>query len=220
VNKRTHTTARQQFRSIQNEDGTHTISGYAALFDVLSNELAPGLRERIAPGAFDRALPVSDVTANINHDDAYLLGRTSSGTLKLSVDERGLLFDVTLPDTTYARDLGELMKRGDMQECSFAFTVSQDNIASQKVSDTEVVQTIKDIERLYDVSVVTRGAYSQTFSVFRNETTEELPQTSESHTANEGEAEQGSEVRTNNDHDVALAIAKLELQYKSIELGA
>src|SRR5579862_1952244 len=123
MNRRSYVNQKAQFRSEQNADGTHTITGYAALYSVLSNELAPGVREKIAPGAFDAALTKSEVTANINHDDTFLLGRTSSGTLTLSTDSMGLRFEVVLPDTSYARDLGVLMSRGDIRECSFAFTV-------------------------------------------------------------------------------------------------
>jgi HK97 family phage prohead protease len=238
MNRRTHLTSKAQFRSAQNEDGTHTITGYAALYNVLSNELAPGVREKIAPGAFDAALDGADCTCNVNHDDTFLLGRTSSGTLKLSTDSMGLKFDVTMPDTSYARDLGVLMARGDMQECSFAFTVDPANIDIERVNDTDIVETIRSVEDLYDVSVVTRGAYSQTFSVYRSGVLENLshaigdatktferavekafskqnPKALESRTAESGETDQKSESHPAKDFNLDLELAKLDLQYKS-----
>ena len=112
-----------------------TIRGYAALFNQWSHPL-PGdgfmFRERIMPGAFDRALasPSLDVIANYDHNNRDLLGRSSSGTLKLFVDERGLGFELDPPDTNLGRDLVTLVKRGDLGSngsgCSFAFTVDAD----------------------------------------------------------------------------------------------
>jgi HK97 family phage prohead protease len=165
----------------------HTISGYAALYGVRSHPIyhvydAEGkrvpVREQLAPGAFDDAVgPDADVTSNINHDDDHrLLGRTLSGTLKLQADSLGLAFETVVPDTSYARDLGVLMDRGDIRECSFAFTVEESDI-ERTVEADHILETIKRIKRLYDVAVVTRGAYPQPFSVFR-----ELPKDGETFT--------------------------------------
>ena len=85
------------------EGGGKTLTGYAAVFDSLSEDLG-GFREIIKPGAFDRALKDKhDVRALVNHDNSLLLGRTASGTLRLSTDERGLKYEIDMLDTTAAR---------------------------------------------------------------------------------------------------------------------
>src|SRR5687768_5826990 len=82
-------------------DDKSTIGGYAAVFNqetVIGGGMW-GFREQIAPGAFDTAIENDDVRALFNHDPNYVLGRTVSGTLKLSADKKGLRYDVDLPDT-------------------------------------------------------------------------------------------------------------------------
>ena len=135
-------------------DNTPTISGYASVFNSMSENLG-GFREIIAPGAFDSVLQ-DDVRALFNHDPNYLLARSASGTLKLSVDEQGLRYEFEPPNTTAGRDLVESMKRGDISQSSFAFTVAKD---SWEERDGGVVRTINKVERLFDVSPVTYPAY-------------------------------------------------------------
>lgn len=168
MNKRTRVLPIHNFRQEVREDGKHFISGYAARFDVLSDYIAPGVREKLAPGAFHDALATSDPTANINHDDQYLLGRVSAGTLTLLEDELGLFFECEVPDTSYARDLAVLMKRGDVTKNSFAFTVNPEDVEVQRISETESIETVKRVRELFDVAIVTsRPAYPQTFSAYR-----------------------------------------------------
>src|SRR5690242_9418372 len=99
------------------------IIGYAATYNNLSNPIPAKdggeFRERILPGAFDEVLRSSpDVVMTLNHDANQVLGRTTSGTLKLHADERGLAFDCLLPNTSYAQDAYESVKRGDLNGCS------------------------------------------------------------------------------------------------------
>lgn len=103
--------------------GTNKIGGYAATFD--NNAKLPGFEERLAPGCFTRAVS-QDVVALVNHSPDKLLGRTTSGTLRLKQDSRGLAFECDLPNTTEARDAYELIKRGDLNGCSFGFFVNGD----------------------------------------------------------------------------------------------
>lgn len=99
------------------------LAGYAAIYNSHSQDLG-GFVERIMPGAFKRSLASpSHIKALLEHDDKQMLGRVGSGTLKLSEDDRGLAFELSLPDTSYARDLGVLVERGDINGCSFGFKV-------------------------------------------------------------------------------------------------
>lgn len=101
--------------------GPGTLVGYALKWNTLSQNLG-GFVETVAPGAVDRT--ISDalrVLCRYNHADAYLLGTTEAGTLTLTVDNTGLLYEDVLPDTSAGRDVAELARRGDLRYSSFAF---------------------------------------------------------------------------------------------------
>ncbi len=107
------------------ESEDYRVSGYAALFDHESRDL--GFRETISRSAFDGRLE-DNVILTYNHDMNAILDRNQGGTLKLSVDERGLRYDGTLPNTSTGNDVAELMRRGLLYESSFAFTVEDDGL--------------------------------------------------------------------------------------------
>jgi hypothetical protein len=146
-------------------NGTQVITGYAAVYNRFSLPLREGgsaFREIIRPGAFDRILNRQrgrqDVVALLNHDSNLILGRTSSGTLELSSDEKGLRYTVTPPDTQVGRDTLELVRRRDLRGSSFAFAV--DAKGEQWSSDEQgPVREIRDVSLLADVSVVLTPAY-------------------------------------------------------------
>ncbi len=142
---------------ISTETEKPMIVGHGAVFNSLSENLG-GFREIIAPGAFDDVLG-DDVRALINHNSDMILGRTKSNTLKLTVDERGLHYEIDPPATTYAANLLESLKRGDITQSSFAFNVDEDSWDEDK--DGRVIRTIKKIKRLFDVSPVTFPAYPE-----------------------------------------------------------
>lgn len=133
------------------EENSKKIVGYAALFDDPAPETW-GFIEKIAPGAFEEALKTSDVRALINHDANLLLGRNKSGTLQLKEDERGLYYEIEPPNTTYAADLMESMKRGDINQSSFQFKV---DIEEWDETGDIPVRTIIKVKELRDVSPVT-----------------------------------------------------------------
>lgn len=143
-----------------------TIRGYAAVFNTLSEDLG-GFREQISTGAFADAVTSSDVRALINHDPNLVLGRNKSGTLTMREDGTGLYAEITPPDTQAARDLVELMKRGDVSQMSFAFTVGKEDQAWTRDGSGPWLRTIKRVNRLYDVSVVTYPAYPATSAAVR-----------------------------------------------------
>ena len=135
------------------------VVGYGAVFNSESNDLG-GFREYIAPGAFDGRLE-DDVRFLINHD-GLPLARTTNGTLKLSVDEKGLKYEAKLnPKVSTSRDLIELLKDGTINQSSFAFIVEDD---SWEVKDGTNYRTINKVSRLYDVSSVTYPAYNEASS--------------------------------------------------------
>lgn len=136
------------------EGETMNVVGHASVYNKMSEDLG-GFKEIIAPGAFDDVLE-NDVRALINHDGNLILARTTSGTLKLSTDEKGLKYEFDMPQTSYGKDLAISMKRGDVTQSSFAFTVENDNWETKDGMD---VRTITKVKRLFDVSPVTYPAY-------------------------------------------------------------
>ena len=146
------------------------ISGYAAVFfdpanaDTTQFRLWKNCYERIMPGAFDEALKrPDDVRGLFNHNPDNILGRSLSETLKLTVDKRGLYFEITLPDTPIAQTVRTAIERKDVTGCSFAFdcdvqTWMEDN------TDPNLCVCYREIRSvtLYDVGPVTFPAYEGT----------------------------------------------------------
>ena len=153
-----------EVRPADDDSGKKTLRGHAAVFDSLSENLG-GFREQITPGAFDGVLE-DDVRALFNHDSNFVLGRTRAGTLNLSIDERGLAYEIDMPDTTTAKDLMESIKRGDISQSSFGFRVEDDDWS--KDEDGRVIRTIKKVGSLLDVSPVTYPAYQATDATMRS----------------------------------------------------
>ncbi len=148
--------------------GKTYLVGRAASYNTLSHDLG-GWREQIQPGAFDDALAARDldVVHNVNHDPSKVLGRTRSGTLQLRSDSAGLNYRTLLPNVSYAADLAELCRRGDVSSSSFAFTVDPADQVWSDVDDPDTglrigLRTITRIASLHDVSTVTDPAYPGT----------------------------------------------------------
>src|SRR5699024_5623556 len=106
------------------------VEGYALRFNTLSNDLG-GFVETISPQALKDA-DLSDVRCLIDHDSSKVLGRTTSDTLELNVDEEGLYFRTQLPNTTYAKDLYENIRLGNINQCSFGFILDEDGDTFEK----------------------------------------------------------------------------------------
>lgn len=156
----------------EEENKTPKIIGYAAKFNSLSEEMY-GFREKIDRGAFAEAIKNSDVRALFNHDPNIVLGRSKAGTLILTEDDIGLRYEITPPDTQTARDIIESIRRGDISQSSFAFSMGGGGDEEwQELPDCKAVRTIKKVSRLFDISPVTYPAYSDTESGIRS--TEEV----------------------------------------------
>ena len=139
-----------QVRDAEGED--MVLEGYAAVFN--SETDLGHFREVIKPGAFDDVM-TNDVRALINHDPNLILGRTENGTLELSTDERGLKYRVKLGNQSYAKDFYESVKRGDISQSSFAFTIEK-----QSWNEERTVRSVDKVRQLLDVSPVTYPAYA------------------------------------------------------------
>jgi uncharacterized protein len=148
--------------NLQTRDGTGNepvvISGYAAVFNSKTS-IGDFFEEVIAPGAFARTISENgDIRALFNHNWDHVLGRTKNGTLKVEEDNRGLKFEVELPNTSMARDLAESLRRGDINQCSFGFFATND---TWDYAVEPAVRTLNEVE-LYEISVVSIPAYEDT----------------------------------------------------------
>lgn len=139
----------------------NTIVGYAAKFNRDSQDFG-GWIERIAPGFFDGLLDDSDTIAAFNHSMNLIFGRNKVN-LSLLVDDVGLLYKVTMPDTTVGQDVKKLVKAGIITKSSFAFTVAEESFTKGDPSKgIPHIRTLVKGEKLYDVSPVTMPAYEDT----------------------------------------------------------
>jgi HK97 family phage prohead protease len=135
------------------------IRGYAAVFDKPSEPMGwdGGFTEIVKPGAFTKSLQESDVRALWNHNPEQILGRTTSGTLRLSEDATGLAVEIDPPD--WASAYVESIRRGDVTQMSFGFRAVKDRFST--TSDGNTVRELVEV-RLYDVSPVAFPAYPDT----------------------------------------------------------
>lgn len=138
-----------------------TIEGYAAKFNTTTS-IGGWFEEEILPGAFDDVLS-DDIRALFNHDPNYILARTASGTLQVSVDEIGLKYSYVSPDRQYAKDLNDAIAVGDVNQSSFAFRVAEENwILGDRMDGKIDKRQIVKFSKIYDVSPVTYPAYADT----------------------------------------------------------
>lgn len=160
---------------VRADNNQPSLSGYAAVYNA-ETEIAGLFREQIAPGAFSSALDgTDDVRALFNHDPNVILGRTTSGTLHLSTDKRGLRYSVDLnmedPDAVRVH---AKVKRGDVNGSSFGFRVLEEKWQEPKNRNELALRTITRAE-LFDVSPVVFPAYPQaTVSARSKDKVEEL----------------------------------------------
>ena len=153
------------------EDGEDiVIEGYFAVFN--SNyEIAPGMSESIAPGAFSNSIS-GDVRALINHDTTLVLGRTAAHTLELREDNRGLWGRIVInPNDTDAMNARARVLRGDVSQCSIGFNIRHEDTEIRE--DGSVHWTIREVD-LWEVSVCTFPAYEETNISARSDQRDEV----------------------------------------------
>jgi len=148
----------------ENETGGVTAYGYAARFDSASQNLG-GFVERIAPGAFKQTLQEADIRGLFNHDPNYVLGRNRAGTLRMAEDDKGLSYEIDLPNTSAGRDVAELLRRGDVSGSSFGFRMIEE---SWSETDSGFPERTVAVAALRDVGPVTFPAYTAAESALRS----------------------------------------------------
>lgn len=141
------------------QDGGNVIEGHGAMFDVRSVDM--GFYEVIEKGSLDNA-DMSDVRMLNDHLSHMVLARTKSGTLSVSVDERGLFYRGNVADTSFGRDLLVSVGRGDIDQSSFGFNVAPKGDEWEFTSDGKVLRHIFRFANIVDVSPTAFPAYPQT----------------------------------------------------------
>ena len=145
------------------DNDSRILSGYAAVFNSESKDLG-GFTEMISPTAFEGVIERSDVFAVLDHDRNKVLARSKmgKGSLELNIDSKGLQFRFESPNTTLGNDVLSMVKRGDLTDASFCFTVEDESW--QKREDGSYLRTINKIGDLFDVAICYNGAYPESYT--------------------------------------------------------
>lgn len=143
-------------------EAEYAISGTAAAYNVRSAPIGGEFVEQIAVGAFSDSLRSDDIVCCFNHDFNQLLGRKSSGTLKLTDSAEGLQFRCQLDRANPThQSVYASVKRGDLNGCSFQFSVQDDD---WKQDGATILRTLKKV-KLFELGPVVFPAYPQGTSV-------------------------------------------------------
>ena len=153
----------------KNED-SREVEGYAVVFNA-STDLG-WLSEEIDSKAFDNT-DMSNVYLLFNHDENNVLAGTSNNSLKMSINETGLFQTSQIIDTSVGEDVLKLVKNGLINKMSFAFTIREGGEQWLDVNG-KAHSIVRDIDKLYDVSLVTYPAYEQTSAYARSNQVDEL----------------------------------------------
>ena len=159
----------------EDEAPSRTITGYAILFNTPSVPLWSDedseAREIISPEAITKdLLDGCDIKFTMFHDRQLILGRSNkgSGTLEYFVDEKGVGFNLELPKSPNGDEALELVSRGDISGCSFAFTTRywDDAFVERSVKvvngSTQITYTVKAVTGVYDFTLAADPAYPDT----------------------------------------------------------
>lgn len=171
----------------EGEAPSRTITGYAILFNTPSEPLWSDddseAREMIAPGAVSQEfLDSQDIKMTMFHDNHLLLARSDKGegTLTYSIDDKGVAFEFDAPNTVDGDKALELVRRGDIKGCSFAFSTRYYNRDFvERTSETapngtvNITYTVKSILGIYDFTLAANPYYPDT-SVEARELTDKL----------------------------------------------
>lgn len=148
-------------------EGSRHIEGYAIVFNQRSQLLfdwnsGQPVYEIISPDAInDELLRSCDIKALLEHNPGRMLARSrnGAGSLSLEIDSHGLKYSFDAPNTSEGDYALEEIKRGDYFGSSFCYTDS--DVSYSKEGDA-LIRTVKKIDQLFDVSIVSDPAYMTT----------------------------------------------------------
>lgn len=157
-----------ELRARESQD-EQRVDGYAVVFNAVTD--LGWFTEEIDRDAF-READMSDVYLLFNHDENNILAGTLNGSTELRIDDTGLFQSSNIIDTSLGKDIFKLVKNGLVKKMSFAFTIARDGGEVWVSGEEKDHRIIKKIDKLFDVSLVTYPAYSQTSAYARSQTDE------------------------------------------------
>ena len=157
-----------ELRARESQD-EQRVDGYAVVFSAVTD--LGWFTEEIDRDAF-READMSDVYLLFNHDENNILAGTLNGSTELRIDDTGLFQSSNIIDTSLGKDIFKLVKNGLVKKMSFAFTIAKDGGEVWVSGEEKDHRIIKKIDKLFDVSLVTYPAYSQTSAYARSQTDE------------------------------------------------
>lgn len=146
------------------ETDSNSLSGYAVVFEE-DTTIGNQFTERVKRGAFE-GVDMSGTFALFNHDWDKPLGKVGKN-LTLSEDERGLKFDLELPNTSYANDLIENVRSGIVEGCSFGFTIADDSWTRSDDGGLPS-RAIERVGELFEITLTHIPAYPTTEIAMRS----------------------------------------------------
>lgn len=155
----------QEIRSISvevradDQEGSRKVFGYPIVFGKPSNDI--GFIEYIDKGAL-KGVDLSDVYLVYAHDPNQPLARVDAGTLKLKVDDEGLYFEATLPNTTLANDVLENIRVGNIKGMSFMFTAAEDKWELSNEPGKPDIRHVTKIDEVFEITITPLPAYDDT----------------------------------------------------------
>lgn len=162
------------------KEPSRTIAGYAIVFGVPSVPLWEDEHEQVfevidASAVTRELLDRSDIKMTMFHDRQLILARSKegAGTLSYSIDDKGVAFEFEAPNTVDGDKALELVRRGDISGCSFAFTTDYDNreaVSRERATVGDKVRTtytVRSIAGIYDFTLAADPAYEQTQCAIR-----------------------------------------------------
>lgn len=144
---------------LRENDKQRVLVGTPIIYNSPSELIYGYFQERIKPGAFDKCLAKQpDIMCLRDHKAEWILGRVSSKTLRIIPSDNGISIECDMPNTTYALDLAESIRRGDLKGMSFGFDVITDEwYMKDKVRTRDVLEA-----DLFEVTFTTIPAYPDT----------------------------------------------------------
>jgi HK97 family phage prohead protease len=164
------------------EENSRMVEGYAIVFDQPSRRLYDKASKKVFTETIDKRavtklfLDEQDVKMLFNHSNDKLLARSTygAGTLQYEIDEYGVKYRFEMPNTTTGNDVLEMIRRGDVWGCSFAFTYAKDGVRDEK-RNGQNYRTVVQMASIDDFSIVVDPAYLGTYVCTREFSAPEEP---------------------------------------------
>lgn len=164
------------------EENSRMVEGYAIVFDQPSRRLYDKASKKVFTETIDKRavtklfLDEQDVKMLFNHSNDKLLARSTygAGTLQYEIDEYGVKYRFEMPNTTTGNDVLEMIRRGDVFGCSFAFTYAKDGVRDEK-RNGQNYRTVVQMASIDDFSIVVDPAYLGTYVCTREFSAPEEP---------------------------------------------